>query len=52
VKARGGRSQAVHGGPDRRPEAHGGGVIPASEGGKGLAGEVRWGTGKLVVLLV
>jgi hypothetical protein len=30
----------------------GGGGAPASRGGKGRAGEVRWGMGELMVLLV
>jgi hypothetical protein len=40
-KAWGGRRRAAHGGPDRRPKAHGGGVIPACGGGEELAGEMR-----------
>jgi hypothetical protein len=51
-EARNGRRRAAHGGPGRRPEAHGGGEVPAGGGGKGRAGRLQWGTGGLLVQLV
>jgi hypothetical protein len=44
-----GRNRATHGEPGRRPEAHGGGVVPACGEGEERAGEVQWGTRKLLV---
>jgi hypothetical protein len=51
-EARDGQRRAAHGGPGRRPEAHGGGEVPAGEGGKGRAGRLQWGTGELLVQLI